>query len=67
MRLFAFEAVCVCPISLLSAMLPLLCPCVCMHHHHHHRRYNYLLYVPYQLERIMVFGTMLCFYSFLVR
>jgi hypothetical protein len=31
------------------------------------RRYNFLLYVPYQLERIMIFGTLLCFYSFLVR
>lgn len=30
------------------------------------RRYNFLLYVPYQLERIMIFGTLLCFYSFLV-
>jgi hypothetical protein len=30
-------------------------------------RYNFLLYVPYQLERIMIFGTLLCFYSFLVR
>jgi hypothetical protein len=32
--------------------------CVC--------RYNFLLYVPYQLERIMIFGTLLCLYSFLV-
>jgi hypothetical protein len=30
-------------------------------------RYNFLLYVPYQLERIMIFGTLLCLYSFLVR
>jgi hypothetical protein len=29
-------------------------------------RYNFLLYVPYQLERIMIFGTLLCLYSFLV-
>jgi hypothetical protein len=28
--------------------------------------YNYLMYVPYQLERLMWFGTMLCFTSFLV-
>jgi hypothetical protein len=36
------------------------CPaCVC--------RYNYLLYVPYQLERVMTFGTCLCCWSYLVR
>jgi hypothetical protein len=31
-----------------------------------HTSYNFLLYVPYQLERIMIFGTLLCLYSFLV-
>lgn len=28
-------------------------------------RYNFLLYVPYQLERLIQFGTLLCLDSFL--
>eukprot|EP00877_Chromochloris_zofingiensis_P002786 jgi/Chrzof1/12508/Cz06g36240.t1 len=31
------------------------------------RVYNFLLYVPYQLERLMWFGTLICLVSFLVR
>ena len=31
------------------------------------RRYNALVYVPYQLERLLLFGVLLCFDSFLVR
>ena len=30
-------------------------------------RYNALVYVPYQLERLLLFGVLLCFDSFLVR
>ena len=30
------------------------------------RRYNALVYVPYQLERLLLFGVLLCFDSFLV-
>lgn len=40
------------------SVLPCCCWCC---------RYNFLLYVPYQLERIMIFGTLLCLYSFVVR
>jgi hypothetical protein len=36
-------------------LLTPICPC----------RYNYLLYVPYQLERLIQFGTLLCLDAFL--
>lgn len=29
-------------------------------------RYNFFIYVPYQLERLITFGTLLCLDSFLV-
>ena len=32
----------------------------------HHCRYNALVYVPYQLERLLWFGTFICCDSFLV-
>lgn len=31
------------------------------------RRYNFLLYVPYQLERLIQYSLLLCIDSFLVR
>lgn len=34
-------------------------PCSCVY------RYNFLMYVPYQLERLIQFGTLLCLDSFL--
>ena len=35
------------------------------HTHIYTRRYNFLLGVPYQLERVIQFGTLLCVDSFL--